>query len=263
MIEGIFISASGMLPKGTQQEAIANNLANTEVPGFKRDSLFLREMQEAKKTQSGDYPDWRINRFEGSWTDFDQGKLRRTGNVFDVAISGKGFFVVDTPEGNQYTRNGTFIRNNEGTLTNLLGHAVLDEGGDQIQVPGTFTSPIIDGGGNIKGRDELLGIDSNLGRLQIVDFPDLYDPNFSAQSPFQKALNNSKDGYFIPQPGVTQVPAEDYEIAQGFLEESNVETVLEMVKMIDVFRSYEADQKALQIQDETLDRAVNDVGVVR
>ncbi len=262
MIEGIFISASGMLPKGSQQEAIANNLANIEVPGFKRDSLFLREMQEAKKQQSGDYPDWRINRFEGSWTDFDQGKLRRTGNHFDMAISGNGFFVVQTPAGDQFTRNGTFIRNSEGILTNLLGHSVLDEGGDEIQIPDAVTL-IIDGGGNLKGRDELLGIDSNLGRLQIADFPDLYDPNFSAQTPFQKALNKSKDGYFIPQPGVTQVAGEDYEIQQGFLEEANVETVLEMVKMIDVFRSYEADQKALQIQDETLDRAVNDVGVVR
>ena len=263
MIEGIFISASGMLPKGSRQEAIANNLANIEVPGFKRDSMFLREVQEAKKRQSGDYPDWRINRFEGTWTDFDQGQLKRTGHMFDLAISGKGFFVVDTPDGNQYTRNGTFVRNNEGTLVNLLGYPVLDEGGDEIEVPATFTSPIIDGGGNIKGRDELLGIDTNLGRLQIVDFPELYDRDFAAQTPYQKVLTKSKDGLFTQQPGTTQVPAEEFEIAQGFLEEANVETVLEMVKMIDVFRSYEADQKALQIQDETLDRAVNDVGVVR
>jgi len=263
MIEGIFISASGMLPKGTQQEAIANNLANVQVPGFKRDSLFLREMQEAKKTQSGDYPDWRINRFEGSWTDFDQGALKRTGSQLDLAINGKGFFVVKTPDGDQYTRNGTFVRSSEGTLVNVLGHPVLGEGGGEITVPSTFEAPIIDAAGNIKGRDELSEIDTSLGKLQIVDFPDLYDPNFSAQTPFQKALNKSKDGYFIPQPGVTQVPAESFELAQGFLEESNVSTVLEMVKMIDVFRSYEADQKALQIQDETLDRAVNDVGVVR
>ena len=262
MIEGIFISASGMLPKSSKQEAIANNLANIEVPGFKRDSLFLREVQEAKKRQSGDYPDWRINRFEGSWTDFDQGKLRHTGHKFDLAISGKGFFVVRTPEGDQFTRNGTFVRNNEGILINLLGHPVLDEGGGEIRLPDALT-PIIDGGGNIKGRDELLGIDTNVGRLQIVDFPDLYDRNFAAQTPFQKALTKSKEGHFIPQPGVTQVPADNFEIAQGFLEEANVETVLEMVKMIDVFRSYEADQKALQIQDTTLDRAVNDVGVVR
>ena len=63
MIEGLFISASGMLPKAMQQEAIANNLANSEVPGFKKDNLFMREMREAMERQTGGYPEWRINRF--------------------------------------------------------------------------------------------------------------------------------------------------------------------------------------------------------
>lgn len=263
MIEGIYISASGMLPKATRHEAIANNLANIEVPGFKRDAMFLREVQEAKKRQSGDYPDWRINRFEGIWTDFEQGKLRRTGGMFDVAITGKGFFAVQTPDGVQYTRNGTFARNNEGALVNMLGHAVLDVNGEQIEVPSAFSQPLIDANGIIKGRDELLGIDTVLGQLQVTDFPDLYDADFKAQSPFQAAVTKSKDGQFIPQPGITQQPAEQFQVAQGFLEDANVESVLEMVRMIDVYRSYEADQRAIQIQDSTLDRAVNDIGTVR
>lgn len=263
MIEGIYISASGMLPKATRHEAIANNLANAEVPGFKRDSLFLREVREAKKRLSGDYPDWRINRLEGNWTDFEQGKLRPTGSMYDVAITGKGFFAVQTPDGVQFTRNGTFTRDNQGVLVNLLGYPVLNANGEQIQVPGTFESPIIEANGVIKGRDELTGIDTVLGRLQVTDFPQLYDANFKAQTPFQAALTKSKDGLFIPQPGVGQQVADSFEISQGFLEEANVEPVLEMVKMIDVYRSYEADQRAIQIQDSTLDRAVNDVGVVR
>ncbi len=263
MIEGIYISASGMLPKATRHEAIANNLANIEVPGFKRDALFMREVQEAKKRLSGDYPDWRINRIEGTWTDFEQGKLRRTGGMFDVAISGKGFFAVQTPDGVQYTRNGTFARNNEGVLVNMLGHSVLDVNGEQIEVPSAFSQPLIDANGVIKGRDELLGIDTVLGQLQITDFPDLYDPAFKAQSPFQAAVTKSKDGQFIPQPGTTQQAAEEFQVAQGFLEDANVESVLEMVRMIDVYRSYEADQRAIQIQDSTLDRAVNDIGTVR
>ena len=263
MIEGIFISASGMLPKATRHEAIANNLANIEVPGFKRDALFLREVREAKKRLSGDYPDWRVNRFEGIWTDFKQGALRRTGSMFDVAISGKGFFAVQTPDGVEYTRNGTFTRNNEGLLVNMLGHLVLGANGEQIEVPNDFSQPLIDADGIIKGRDELLGIDTVLGQLQVTDFPDLYDPNFKAQSPFQAAVTKSRNGQFIPQPGITQQPAEEFQVTQGFLEEANVESVLEMVRMIDVYRSYEADQKAIQIQDATLDRAVNDIGVVR
>ena len=263
MIEGLFISASGMLPMSSRQETIVNNLANSEVPGFKRDSLFFRELGNAKKRHSGDYPDWRINRLEGIWTDFEQAKLRRTGNHLDVAISGKGFFAVKTPNGVQYTRNGNFMRNGQGILVNMLGHPVLDTVGAQIFVPSSFRTPIIDASGVIRGRDDLLGIDTILGQLQVSDFPELYDHNLRAQTPYQPVLRKSENGFFIPQPGSTPVPATGFEISQGFLEEANVQPVLEMVKMIEVFRSYEADQKAIQVQDSTLDRAVNDIGVVR
>ena len=170
---------------------------------------------------------------------------------------------MQTPDGVEYTRNGTFTRNNEGLLVNMLGHLVLGVNGEQIEVPNTFSQPLIDADGIIKGRDELLGIDTVLGQLQVTDFPDLYDPNFKAQSPFQAAVTKSRNGQFIPQPGITQQPGEEFQVTQGFLEEANVESVLEMVRMIDVYRSYEADQKAIQIQDATLDRAVNDIGVVR
>ena len=260
MIEGLYISASGMLPKSAQQETVANNLANLEVPGFKRGNLFSREMQEARKRLSGDYPEWRINRLEGAWTDFEQGKLRQTNNMFNVAINGKGFFAVQTPEGVQYTRNGNFAKSNDGTLVTPLGYPVLDEGGNPISIPDSFSAPIIEAGGILKGRDELLGIDQTLGRLQIVDFPELYDRDLRAQTPFQPVLSKGKDGYYIAQPGSQQQEAQGYELAQGFLENSNVEAVLEMVRMIDVFRGYEADQRAIQVQDQTLERAVNDVG---
>ena len=262
MIEGIYISASSMLPKATRQEAIANNLANTEVPGFKRDNMFLREMREAKKRLSGDYPDWRINRFEGLWTDLKQGELRRTGDMFDLALEGNGFFAVRTPEGIQYTRNGNFSKNDQGQLVNPLGYLVLDQGGAPIVVPENFEAPIIDGSGVVRVRDELFGEDTEIGQLQIVDFPEIYDKNAAAQTPYQPPLKKSKNGLFIPHAATPQVPAEDFVISQGFLEDSNVEPVLEMVKMIDTFRSYEAEQRAIQIQDSTLERAVNDLGRV-
>jgi len=260
MIEGIFISASGMLPKSARQETIANNLANVEVPGFKRDSMFLREVQEAMKRQSGDYPAWRLNRFEGSWTDFEQAKLRHTGDMFDLALSGRGFFAVRTPQGIQYTRNGSFAKNGQGGLVNNLGYPVLDVDGADIVIPENFQVPIIDASGTVRGRDELLGEDQVIAQLQVVDFPDLYDPNAKAQTPYQPPLKKSKDGLFIPGPATPQVPAEDFEVVQGFVEEANVKPVLEMVKMIDIFRSYEADYRAIQVQDSTLERAVNDLG---
>jgi flagellar basal-body rod protein FlgG len=260
MIEGLFISASGMLPKSTRQEAIANNLANVEVPGFKKDNLFMREMREQMKRQSGDYPDWRINRFEGAWTDHEQGGLRRTGDVFDMAIHGKGFFTVQTPDGVQFTRNGNFSKNDLGELVTPLGYQVLDEGGGPITVPENFRNPEIDAGGTVHGRDEATGEQTVIGKMKIVDFPELYDRNAMAQTPYQPPLRKGGAGYFIPNAATPQVPAEGVEIVQGFLEESNVQPVLEMVKMIDIFRSFEAEQRAIQVQDSTLERAVNDLG---
>ncbi|MEW6749572.1 MAG: flagellar hook-basal body protein [Candidatus Latescibacterota bacterium] len=262
MIEGIYISGSGMLPKASRQEAVANNLANVEVPGFKRDSMFLREVREAMKRQSGDYPDWRINRFEGTWTDVEQGKLRHTGDVYDLALSGQGFFAIQTPEGVQYTRNGALGRSNQGLLVNSLGYPVLSADGAPILVPDDFSAPIVDARGTVRGRDELTGEEQVLGRLQVVDFPELYDAVAKAQTPYQPPLHKSKDGLFIPHPATPMVPATSFEVVQGFLEEANVEPVLEMVRMIDLYRSYEADYRAIQVQDSTLERAVNDVGRV-
>jgi flagellar basal-body rod protein FlgF len=262
MIEGIYISGSGMLPKAARQESVANNLANVEVPGFKKDNLFLREMQEAVKRQSGDYPDWRINRVEGNWTDFEQGKLRHTGDMFDLALSGDGFFAVRTPEGVQYTRNGNFSKNSDGVMVNALGFPVLGADGAELIIPDQFQVPIIDASGAVRGRDEQTGEDQVIGQLQIVDFPELRDPVAKAQTPYQPPLRKGRDGFFIPHPATPQTPATEVEVVQGFLEAANVEPVLEMVKMIDVYRSYEADYRAIQVQDSTLDRAVNDVGRV-
>mgnify|MGYP004095577901 CR=1 FL=1 len=95
------------------------------------------------------------------WTDFEQGKLRRTGGMFGVAISGKGFFAVQTPDGVQYTRIGTFARSNQGVLVNMLVQPVLDVG--RAYRCTTFSQPLIDANGIIEGRDELLGIDKVLG----------------------------------------------------------------------------------------------------
>ena len=262
MIEGLFISGSGMLPKATQHETIANNLANSEVPGFKKDSLFMREVREAMKRHSGDYPDWRLNRFEGAWTDYEQAELRHTGDVFDLAIHGKGFFAIQTPSGVQYTRNGNFSKNDQGALVNPQGYSVLGQGGDPIIIPDDFQEPIIDGAGIVRVRDENLGEDTVVGRFQVVDFPEIYDRNAMAQTPYQPPLRKSKEGLFIPHAATPQVEVEGAEIVQGFLESSNVKPVLEMVKMIDTYRSYEAEQRAIQIQDGTLERAVNDLGRV-
>lgn len=262
MVEGLHTAGSGMLSKAARQEAMANNLANAAVPGFKRDSLFLREMRQAVKRHSGDYPEWRINRIEGMWTDFTQGKLRHTGGGFDMALNGPGFFALSTPEGVQYTRNGSFSRSAEGLLVNALGYPVLDATGDEIHIPEPLASLVVDATGTVRGRDVQLGEDVVVGQLRIVEFPALDDPVARAGTPYQAPLSKSRDGLFIPHPATPQQPAQACEVVQGYLEAANVEPVLEMVRMIDMYRAYEADTRAIQVQDITLDRAVNEVGRV-
>jgi flagellar basal-body rod protein FlgG len=180
-----------------------------------------------------------------------------------MAITGNGFFAVRTPEGIQYTRDGSLAKNSDGILVTSLGYPVLDANGAEIAIPERFQVPIVDASGAVRGRDEQLGEDQFIARLRVVDFPELYDPAARAQTPYQPPLMKSRDGLFIQHPSTPQVPADGFKIVQGSLEEANVEPVKEMVEMIGIYRSYEAEYKAVQVQDSTLDRAVNEVGRVR
>ena len=188
------------------------------------------------------------------------GILERTETIVMVGASGN--WVRPSHFAMKYLQSKGYrvIPVNPGEAgSTLLGETVY---GDLAAIPDDFQAPIIDGAGVIRVRDETSGEYTALGQLQIVDFPEIYDRNAAAQTPYQTPLKKSKEGLFIPHAATPQVPAEGFEISQGFLEESNVEPVLEMVKMIDIFRSYEAEQRAIQVQDSTLERSVNDLGRV-
>jgi flagellar basal-body rod protein FlgG len=189
-------------------ETIANNLANADTAGFKKDVLsfdhLLTTHQEAN---------------------LDQGNIRHTDNALDLALSGKGFFKVNTPDGIRYTRNGKFYLNAEGQLTTTAGDSVLGEGG-----------PI-----TIEGTD--VAVDDS-GRISVdgseVDTLDTY------------CLYTGDDGEG-PRPQETSVK-------QGYIEQSNVIVTQEMIEMIETLREFESYQKVLQTFDETDAKVINDVG---
>ena len=247
MIEGLYVSGSSMLPNMSKQDIIANNVANIDVPGFKRDGLFLKELGEARKKGSGGYPEWRINRVEGIYTDFEQGILRHTDNPLNFALHGDGFFTVQAPDGTErYTRNGSFTLNGDGILMNHLGMPVLGEGGQIVIGEGEF---VIDQNGLVLMDGEELDI------ILLKDF----ERDVQGLYPLMKTEN----GLFVALPIAVERPLDpETRLLQRFLEESNVDPVLEMVNMIDSFRNYEADQRFIQIQDETLNKAVNTVGAI-
>ena len=243
MIRGIYTSASGMVPTMTRQTVAANNLANVNTTGFKRDRAFIRFMPDL---------DTSLQRGRGVLsqqaetgeviTDFGQGPLRQTGGELDVAIKGQGFFVVDTPQGTRYTRNGNFMMNANGQLVTAQGFVVQGEGG-----------PIEPGTGEviIQQNGEILADGDTIDTLMIVDF----------QQPYRLAkLGNS---LFVPlDPADRGTPVEEPSVKQGFLEQANVNIIEEMVNMMQIYRNYESDQRAIRYQDETLSKAVNEVGRV-
>ncbi len=255
MVSGLYTSGSSMLARTARQEVVANNIANSDVPGFKRDGIFLKELGEARRKGSGGYPVWRENRVAGAYIDFGQGALRQTNSSQHLALSGPGFFQVRTPQGDVYTRNGEFSVNSRGLLVTNLGYPVLDDRGGSIRLEGREFTVNEDG--------EILEAGEAKGKLAIHDFQK--DPDGLYQDPDGVTrLERVQNGFFIAKPGVNRAAlSPNTKVRQGFLEQGNNNPVMQLVEMIDLLRAYEADRRAIRAQDETLRRAVNDVGNIR
>jgi len=213
-------AVQGALGQEKLFETIANHLANVNTTGYKAEILSFDEQLAAQMT-----------------IDFTQGSLQPTGNPLDLAISGEGFFKIQTDQGIRYTRNGTFALNQEGLLVTDQGNPVLGENGpitidgDHIHITET---------GDIQVDDEIVG------KLSLVTFDNL--AGFSKQA----------DSLFVyGVPVVAPVSVE-----QGALEQSNVQTMMEMTNMVETSRNYESYQKLIQTIDEMDAKAINEVGQV-
>ncbi len=233
-----------MIPRMKQQEIRANNIANASTPGFKKDSVFLKELDAVQRSTMPTRSDWQTPMIDQVYTDYTQGSFSRTANSLDMAIEGNGFFVLESPEGEmqQYTRNGNFAVSTEGFLVNNEGLRVLGDGGP-IEV-GNGTVDISESG-------EVLVDGSAVGRVQIVDFPD------------KSALAKVGSSGFMVDESVESEPAAAFSIRQGYLEQANINVIKEMVGMIIALRHFESGAKALQSQDESLTTLFNQVGRTR
>ena len=227
-----------------RHEVLANNLANTSTPGFKRDDVALvPDEAVAQQTRATSVVPMPAGGAMLQWTDFSQGYLQGTGRTLDAAINGKGFFVVEGPGGaSRYTRSGAFTVGNNGVLVAPSGAPVLGRNG-----PITLTSSNVSFGPAGEVFDNGRLVDT----LRVVDFPRPY------------RFNKEGQGLLSPvDPTVEPTAAQGYEIAGGSLEASNVGTVQMMVSMIDVLRTYETAQRAMQANDEANKQAANEIGKV-
>ena len=243
MIKGIYKSASAMIPRIKKQEVIANNLANASSPGYKKDLIFTKELSRAEQSRTVKQTDWQTRMIDQVYTDFDQGGLDKTGNPLDLALEGEGFFVFETPDGEQVlSRAGNLTVSPDGYIVNSEGHRLMSSGGS-INV----------GGGEVEiSEDGQVQVDgASVGTIDVV-VPD--DNN--------RIIKVGSTEFNVPQ-NVALAPAIKFVIRQGYLESSNVETVTEMIDMISSFRNYEADANSIKTQDESLEKLFNNVGRVR
>jgi len=244
MLKGIYRAASGMIPQIKKQEITANNIANASTPGFKKDQVFLQQLDAATKATLPRKSDWQTPMIDQVYTDYSPGTLDQTGNTYDVAIEGNGFFVTESPTGEMrfYTRNGNFSRDNEGFLVTSEGNRVLGEGGP-IDVGDGQAS--ISGDGSVTVNNEVVG------KLQVVEFPDI------------KSLTKAGNSGYIASDKTPPSPATKSAIRQGYLERSNINIIKEMVDMIMTLRNFETGSKSIQMQDNSLDALFNQVGKSR
>lgn len=249
MIQGIYSSVAGMANQWTMLEVITNNLANVSTVGYKRDDLEFSGTLNTLPTQQ-DYVTYSSRQVSLDnvtakfFTDFSQGELQRTDNPFDLAIDGSGFFVIQYPDGIRYTRSGNFSLNSSGQLVTADGYPVLGINGP-IQIQGNHVE--FDTAGSVIADGAIVGT------LRLIDFQD--------PSCLMKAGSNTYVIASNPNVSMAEMPS-SAGIKQGFIENSNVNPIYEMAKMIETMRIYESYQKTIQMLNETQQKANEELGKI-
>ncbi|MBX3447709.1 MAG: flagellar basal-body rod protein FlgF [Parvibaculaceae bacterium] len=240
MENALLIGLSRQMAMAREMATIANNIANVNTTAFKAETMMFE--QYLKTDASEESPDRRISFVQdvGQYRNMRDGALQTTGNPFDVAIAGEGFFRIETEAGVRYTRNGNFNLNNEGQLVTSAGDLVLTDAGAPIAFANDETGITI-------ARDGTISTDQGRrGRLAVVTFENPQDMKKTGDSLLETAQQ--------------EVPAENIRLVQGALEGSNVNPILEMTNMIDVSRSYASAQKLIDQADQMRRQAIQQLG---
>ncbi len=274
-MKDIWVPISGQIAQQRKVDTIANNIANANTKGFKKDDVVFREHLTAltKGVDHVDLPnkEWAPKDFyhshgaesakvkvDGSFTDFSQGQLEPTQNPFDLALYGKGFFEMLTPRGIRFSRVGSFTVDKEGFVVDINGNKLLQEGkeakeGEEkefepiekrfLQIPNNVKKVTVTQDGSIYiDRDQI-------GKVSVVEFNDLH------------ALKKEGSNFFLnDKPNNIKTAFKRTSVHQGYTEGSNVNAVGEMAKLIKAHRHFENIQKAVEIYDGINGKLINDLG---
>lgn len=249
MSGSIFMATSGAEIQRIRMQILSNNLANINTSGYKEDRAAFRVPDD--NLTAGPGPEGAMGEAAPSLstvipmtahTDYSRGPIQRTGNPFDLAIDGEGFFSIQTDEGMRYTRNGAFTVNQDGNLSTSVGDPVMGEGGE-IPIDGKQVA--FDGSGNVI-------VDGSItDKLRIVKISDTAALRKMGKTLFE--MDETKG---------TEETLDYGGVQQGFLEGSNVNAVKVMTELIEVQRGYESYQKMIQTMGEMASRVISGVGTI-
>jgi flagellar basal-body rod protein FlgF len=243
----LLVALSRQMSLERQIDVIANNVANINTTGFKANkSLFEEYLNTDARADNFAAGDRRVSFVQdrGTYHDFAQGAFEKTTNPLDVAIDGRGFITVQTPAGERYTRDGSFQINAQGQLVTTGGHIVLGANGPIVFQP-TDRDITISSEGVITVREGVVTqFDSIRGRLKLAKF----------DNP-QRLQKEGANLYSAPA-GVAAQPDTASRVNQGFVEKSNVSTVTEMSRMMEVMRTYQQVASMMQQQNDLRKTAI-------
>ena len=244
MGEGISLAEVAMINDMAQLQVISHNLANISTTGYRRDAaatvIFDAQLLGLEDSVLAGPQDALTPRLE-TRTVHEPGTLRFTGNPMDIALESDAFFAVETPDGEAYTRQGSFRLDESGQLVTAAGWPVLSTSGP---VRLTTSEPRIDKSGAIWESDQFMG------QLKLVRF----------DAP--EGLIKAGPGYFLQSEALPTAPLDvsaEALVRQAYLENSNVQVSNEMVKLMEVMRHFESAQRVMRGYDEAMDVAISTI----
>ena len=235
------LATSRLVAQQRAMDVTANNLANANTPGFRAERMQFSDWidQQRGTTPTKGIRSVSYTQDRATWRETQAGTLTHTGNPFDLALSGNGYFTVNTKNGPRLTRDGRFGPMPDGTLADSSGNAVLDTNGQPIQIPPTETQVQIAGDGTVSSES------GQLGKIGIVR------PN----DPM--AMRAEGATHFVSGSPTTPVTAPG--IVQGAVEDSNVQPVLEMTRMIDTQRQFQFVTQFIQAEGDRQQSAIEKI----
>ena len=259
MIKGLYTSYTGMVNEQHRLDTLANNLANADTNGYKKEGATSQAFDDVLAykikdvSEAGNLPRRMgiINpgvKIGENYLDWSEGPFKETNSTFDLAIAGNGFFAIEFTSksgetSTKYTRDGNFTLDASGNLVTQEGDYVLNSSGAHIKL-----NPNIEASINRQGQ--IMQNGAVVATVGVTDFED-YD-----------YIEKYGENYYEPVDGANTI-APNYQIYSGYLEQSNVSVVDEMVNMIAIQRSYEANQKLIQTFDSSLDISATQIGRVK